>query len=79
MCSARLPIVGMRTTPTKKADSPNVSMNGSMAPTRISESSASRAAAASRTPIETRIDQAGPPWPSGDSWPPSVSLGFENW
>ena len=29
-CSARLPIVGIRMTPTKKADSPNVSMNGSI-------------------------------------------------
>ena len=29
-CSARLPIVGMITTPTKKADSPNESMNGSI-------------------------------------------------
>ena len=32
MCSARLPIVGMRITPTNSSDRPNCSMNGSIEP-----------------------------------------------
>ena len=54
-------------------------MNGSIAPTRISESTASRAAAASSTPTAVRPVHAGPPWPSAGSWPPSVDAGFVNW
>ena len=75
-CSARLPIVGMRTTPTKNGVRPNVSMNGSMAPTRISDSTARRAAAAERgrrsatLPRPARARRG----PAGSPWPPSVSL-----
>ena len=44
-CSARLPIVGMRITPTKNGVRSNVATNGSIAPTSISDSTASSAAA----------------------------------
>jgi hypothetical protein len=47
-CSARLPIVGTMTTPTKNAESPNDSMNVSIESTRISDSTASSAAATIR-------------------------------
>ena len=56
-CSARLPIVGIRTTPTKNGVSPNDSMNGSIEPTRISDRTASSPAATSSTTIAIR---AGP-------------------
>ena len=56
-------MVGMMTTPTKKADSPNDAMNGSIAPTRISDRTASSAAAPSRTTIATRPLHAGPAVP----------------
>ena len=78
-CSARLPMVGMSTTPTKNALRPNESMNGSMAPTRISERMARSPAAASRTTMATLPLQAGPACPSGSPWPPRVSWGLENW
>ena len=55
-------------------------MNGSIAPTRISDSTASSAGGAEqhddRRPGPSR---PGPPWPSGSPWPPSVALGFVNW
>ena len=78
MCSARLPIVGMRITPTNSSDSPNCSMNGSIDPTRISDSTASSAAATSSTPTADLPVQAGPAWPSGSPCPPSVASGFVN-
>ena len=59
-CSARLPMVGMRMTPTKNGVRSKEAMNGSMAPTSCSESTARRAAAASSTRTATRADQAGP-------------------
>ena len=52
-------------------------MNGSMAPTSCSESTASSAAATPSTAMATVGDQAGPAWPSG-SWPPSTSSGCRN-
>ena len=72
-------MVGTSTTPTKNTLRPNVSTNPSMAPTRISDSSASSAAATSSTTTAVRIDQAGPAWPSGSPWPPSVCAGLVNW
>ncbi len=71
-CSARLPIVGMTMTPTKKAESPNVSMNGSIAPTRISERTASSPAVARSTTTAVDRLQAGPPCSIAGSWPPRV-------
>ena len=47
-------MVGMMITPTKKNDRLNCSMNGLIAPTRISDRTASSAAAPSRTTIAIR-------------------------
>ena len=63
-CSARLPMVGMSTTPTKNGVRPNCSMNGSMAPTSCSESTARSAALRPSTPSATGGDQGGPAWAS---------------
>ena len=72
-------MVGMMTTPTKKNDRPNCSMNGSIAPTRISDRTASRAAAPSSTTIAIRPVQAGPPCSSASPAAPRVTSGWLNW
>jgi hypothetical protein len=73
-----VPMVGIRITPTNSWDRPNCSMNGSIAPTRISDRSARTAAVTSNTPTATFIVQGGPPWPSLSPWPPRVRSGFVN-
>ncbi len=54
-------------------------MNGSMEPTRISDRTASRPAAARSTTIAVERLQAGPPCSAAGSWPPSVRLELVNW
>ena len=72
-------MVGIRITPTNSSDRPNCSMNGSIEPTRISDRTASSAAATSSTPTATRAVQAGPAWPVRlASCPPRVASGFVN-
>ena len=63
-CSARLPIVGMSTTPTKNADRPNVSMNGSIgADEDLRQDGQQRRGAEQDDDRDLRPLQAGPAWP----------------
>ncbi len=72
MCSAMLPTIGTRMTPTKSAEIPNSSTSGSMAPTNASETKATAAVAPSSSTNDAVLPNGA--WPSPVAIPPSGLL-----
>ncbi len=63
MCSAMLPTIGTRMTPTNSSESPNSSLIGSMAPTNASETNATAAVATSSNTSDAILPNGACPSP----------------